>query len=102
MDKVSKRLREIILSVSREMEAHVHTLEIMPDHVHLFLESDPRWSISEITNRIKGASSRILRSEFPHLRSRIPTLWSRSYFAGTVGNVSKSTVRRYIESQKGK
>lgn len=74
----------------------------MPDHVHLFIESDPIYSVAEIVNRLKGASSRILRSEFPALRSRLPTLWSRSYYAGTVGAVSDAVVRRYIESQKGK
>jgi putative transposase len=80
----------------------VHALEVMPDHVHLFLEHDPRWSVAEIVNRMKGVTSRTLRDEFPALRSRLPTLWSRSYYAGTVGHVSEKTVRAYIEAQKGK
>ena len=58
--------------------------------------------VAEIVNRLKGARSRILRQEFPHLTSKLPTLWSRSYYAGTVGHVSESTVKRYIESQKGR
>jgi putative transposase len=53
-------------------------------------------------NRLKGRSSRILRQEFPALRSRLPTLWSRSYFAATVGAVSEQTIRCYIADQKGK
>ena len=80
----------------------VHSLTIMPDHVHLFLESDPRWSVAEITNRLKGFTSHELREEFPSLKSRLPSLWTRSYYAGTVGTVSEKAVKRYIEQQKGK
>ena len=99
---IEKRLREVLEDVRAEHEWTIHALEVMPDHVNLFIESDPIYSVAEIVNRLKGASSRILRSEFPALRSRLPTLWSRSYYAGTVGAVSDAVVRRYIESQKGK
>lgn len=99
---VEKRLREVLEDVRAEHVWTIHALEVMPDHVHLFIESDPIYSVAEIVNRLKGASSRILRSEFTALRSRLPTLWSRSYYAGTVGAVSDAVVRRYIESQKGK
>ena len=99
---IEKRLREVLEDVRAEHGWTIHALEVMPDHVHLFIESDPIYSVAEIVNRLKGASSRILRSEFPALRSRLPTLWSRSYYAGTVGAVSDAAVRRYIESQKGK
>lgn len=88
--------------VAAEHEFLLHTVEVMPDHVHLFVEADPTRSVAEIVNRFKGPSSRFLRQEFPHLRSRIPTLWSRSYFASTVGAVTEAAVRRYIENQKGK
>ena len=99
---IEKRLREVLEDVRAEHGWTIHALEVMPDHVHLFIESDPIYSVAEIVNRLKGASSRILRIEFPALRSRLPTLWSRSYYAGTVGAVSDAVVRRYIESQKGK
>ena len=99
---IEKRLREVIEDVRAEHVWTIHALEVMPDHVHLFIEADPIYSVAEIVNRLRGASSRILRSEFPALRSRLPTLWSRSYYAGTVGAVSDAVVRRYIESQKGK
>ena len=99
---IEKRLREVLEDVRAEHGWTIHALEVMPDHVHLFIESDPIYSVAEIVNRLKGASSRILRSEFPALRSRLPTLWSRSYYAGTVGAVSDAVVRRYIESQKDK
>jgi putative transposase len=75
-------------------------LEVMPDHVHLFIETDPRWSISQLTRQFKGFTSHVLRNECPSLRSRLPTLWSRSYFAGSCGAVTEATVRRYIEEQK--
>ena len=65
----------------------VHALEVMPDHVHLFVEGDPTRCVAEIVNRLKGYTSRVLRQEFPGLRSRLPTLWSRSYYAGSVGHV---------------
>jgi putative transposase len=74
----------------------------MPDHVHLFVEHDPTYSVAEIVNRLKGYSSRVLRREFPWLRSRLTTLWSRSYFAASVGSVTDASVRKYIEQQKGK
>jgi len=99
---VADRLKALLQDTANEFSLTIHTLEIMPDHVHIFIECDPTFSVSEITNRLKGHTSRVLREEFPSLRSRLPTLWSRSYFAGSVGQVSEATVRRYIESQKGK
>jgi len=99
---VVDRLKALLQDTANEFSLTIHTLEIMPDHVHIFIECDPTFSVSEITNRLKGHTSRVLREEFPSLRSRLPTLWSRSYFAGSVGQVSEATVRRYIESQKGK
>jgi putative transposase len=97
---VEERFRALVAEVARELDAKIHALEIMPDHVHLFIESDPRWPVAGIVDRIKGRTSRILRQEFPSLRSRLPTLWSRSYFAATVGSVTALAVQRYIESQK--
>jgi putative transposase len=100
--EIDRRLRQLIQAKADELGITIHAMEVMPDHVHLFVESDPTRCVAEIVNRFKGASSRMLRQEFPSLRSRLPTLWSRSYFAGTVGAVSESVIRRYIESQKGK
>jgi putative transposase len=74
----------------------------MPDHVHLFVESDPTRAPGHIAAQFKGFTSRILRQEFSHLRSRLPALWSRSYYIGSVGHVSAATVQRYIENQKGR
>jgi putative transposase len=99
---VEQRLREMLLTIAAELEATVHALEIMPDHVHLFVEADPTRSVAELVNRFKGRTSHDLRAEFPSLRSRLPTLWSRSYFAGSCGAVTEASIRRYIEKQKGK
>lgn len=99
---VADRLRELIAEKAAELGMTIHALEVMPDHVHLFVESDPTRCVAEIVNRLKGVTSRVLRQEFPSLRSRLPTLWSRSYFAGSIGHVSAATIERYIAEQKGK
>lgn len=72
----------------------------MPDHVHLLIEVDPQFGIHKAVKLIKGTTSRILRQEFPWLRSRIPTLWTNSYFVSTVGGTSLSAIKKYIENQK--
>ena len=99
---IVKRLEDLLKSKTDELELKIHALEIMPDHVHLFVEHDPTRCVAEIVNRLKGYTSRILRKEFRELKSRLPTLWSRSYYAGSVGHVSEKTVMKYIADQKGK
>lgn len=98
---LDQRLKEIIREIAARREMIVHALEVVPDHVRLSVETDPRWAPAEIVGKFKAVSSRVLRQEFPVLRSRLPTLWSRSYFIATVGEVSDATIRRYIEAQKG-
>src|SRR5262245_30782494 len=71
---VEPRLRELLDEKADELGMTVHALEVMPDHVHLFVESDPTRCVAEIVNRLKGYTSRVLRDEFPSLRSRLPTL----------------------------
>jgi len=96
---VRDRCEELIRARAAEREWRVVALEVMPDHVHLFVKAHPKDSPSYIANQLKGFTSRALRAEFPHLRSRLPTLWSKSYFTATVGAVSAATVRRYIDTQ---
>jgi putative transposase len=98
---VDARLKELLFEIAEDHGIKILAIEVMPDHAHLFVSSDPTLCVAEIVNRFKGRTSRELRQEFPHLRSRLPTLWSRSYFAATVGAVSEATIRRYIEAQKG-
>jgi putative transposase len=102
IDGVADRLKVLLAEKCAELGMEIQTLEVMTDHVHIFIESDPTRCVAEIVNRLKGYTSRVLRAEFPWLRSRLPTLWSRSYYAGSVGHVSATTVERYIAEQKGK
>ena len=97
---VDTRLRELVNSTCGEMQVEVIEMEIMPDHVHLLLEVAPQFGIHKVVKTIKGRSSRILRMEFPWLKSRLPTLWTNSYFCATVGEAPISIVKQYIESQK--
>jgi putative transposase len=71
----------------------------MPDHVHLFLYCPPTLSPSDAMFWLKGYTSRLLRQKYPHLE-RMSSLWTRSYFVSTAGNVSSSTIQRYIAEQK--
>ncbi|SFL23183.1 IS200/IS605 family transposase [Streptomyces pini] len=97
--RVVARLEELIRARADEQGWRIVALEVMPDHVHLFVQHDPKSSASYVANQFKGFTSRVLREEFPHLRSRMPTLWSSSYFAASAGAVSVNTVRRYIDTQ---
>ncbi|HYZ57275.1 MAG TPA: IS200/IS605 family transposase [Streptosporangiaceae bacterium] len=96
---VAARLQELIDAKAAEHGWRIVACEIMPDHVHLFVKTGPQDAPSYVANQFKGSTSRILRAEFPHLRSRLPTLWSRSFFVSSVGAVSAATVQRYIDTQ---
>lgn len=99
---VDERLKELILQQQEEYEYLVLGMEVMPDHVHLLLDVNPQIGIKSVVSKIKGFTSHELREEFPSLKSRLPTLWTRSKFVSTVGSVSMSVVMKYIEDQKGK
>lgn len=96
---VADRLRDLIDAKAAEHGWRIVACEVMPDHVHLFVKTRPKDSPSFVANQFKGFTSRVLREEFPHLRSRLPTLWSRSFFVASVGAVSAATVQRYIDTQ---
>lgn len=98
--KVGERLREIILERAQEQKSEIIEMEIMPDHVHMLVEVDPQYGIHKFVKRVKGVSSRILRSEFRHLTTKLPTLWTNSYFVSTVGGAPLKVIKQYIESQK--
>src|ERR1700740_254486 len=102
VEPVDQRLRALLQQKTQELEITIHSLQIMPDHVHRFVEAEPTRCVAEIVNRLKGSTSHVLRTEFVSLRSRVPTLWSRSYYAGTVGSVSAAVVGKYIEGRKRK
>ena len=97
---VDIRLKELIKLICEEIQVDVIEMEIMPDHVHLLLEVAPQFGIHKAVKTIKGTTSHSLRQEFPWLRSRIPTLWTNSYFCSTVGGAPLSIIKQYIENQK--
>lgn len=95
---VARRLDELLIEIANEHDWEIVASEAMPDHVHLFVRVRPTDSPADVARLLKGRTSRVLRQEFPWLRhSRV--LWSKSYFAASVGYVSKATVKRYIEHQ---
>lgn len=100
IDGVDVRLKELIEETCERLNVEIIEMEIMPDHVHLLLEIDPQYGVHRTVKQIKGYSSRILRDEFSWLKSRIPSLWTNSYFVSTVGGVSLAVVKQYIENQK--
>lgn len=98
---VADRLVELLREVTSELEGEVLELVVRPDHVHLFASFPPTIAPFQIMHHLKGVSSRRLRQEFPFLKSRLPSLWTRSYYVGTAGHVSSETIRKYIEAQEG-
>jgi putative transposase len=98
--EVEKRLKTIIADVCQKRDAELIELETMPDDVHLLVEVDPQYGIHRLVKEIKGLSSCLLRGEFKHLTTRMPTLWTNSYFISTVGGAPLSVIKQYIENQK--
>jgi putative transposase len=97
---VDERLKQIIEQVCQEHDALIESLEVMPDHVHLLVSVDPQFGIHRLIRLVKGRSSRLLRQEFPRLKSRLPTLWTNCYFVSTTGGAPLELVKKYIEEQK--
>ncbi len=93
-------LRALLQQKAEQLKVTIEALEIMPDHVHLFISAPPTEAPHRLANQFKGFTSRMLRQKYPELRSRLPSMWSRSYYMGTIGHVSEKTVRAYIEAQK--
>ena len=98
--KIELRLKELIRKKAAEIEVEIVEMETMPDHIHIFVKSKPTYSPHFIVQQFKGYSSRILREDLAELRSRLPSLWTRSYFCESVGCISADTIIRYIENQK--
>lgn len=98
--KVASRCKEIIESKCGEKGWEILELAIQPDHIHLFVRVWPSDSPADVVKEIKGITSHHLRKEFPHLL-KLPSMWTRSYFSATAGNVSSETIKKYIEAQKG-
>ncbi|MCJ7470320.1 IS200/IS605 family transposase [Candidatus Bathyarchaeota archaeon] len=98
---IPKRLEELIRMKCQQLDCEVLALTIQPDHLHLFVKASPKIAPNRIVGEVKGYTSRMMRQEFPQLRSKLPTLWTRSYFVSTHGHISDEVIQTYIEEQKG-
>lgn len=98
--KIEARLKELIQETCLELQCELIELELMPDHIHLLVEVYPQLGIHTLVKNLKGKSSRILRKEFPVLTTKLPTLWTNSYFVSTVGGAPLEVIKQYIENQK--
>lgn len=96
------RLKELLAEKAGQIDIEIVQMEIMPDHVLLFVKATPVNSPHYIVQQLKGYTSRVLRQEFPSLKSRLPSLWTRSYYCESVGHISEETILKYIEDQKNR
>ena len=99
---IDERLKTIFAEQIERYGQELIEMEVMPDHVHLLVGCDPQFGIHRLVKLLKGNSSHALRSEFPDLKRRLPSLWTNSYFVSTTGGVTLDTLKRYVENQKGK
>jgi len=97
---VESRLKKLLHQISTDIGVTIEKMEVMPDHLHLFVRTHPGNAPHFIMQQLKGRTSRILRTEFPKLRSNLPSLWTRSYYLETIAHISEATIKKYIEDQK--
>lgn len=97
--RAADKLKEMLSEKARQLHISIPTMEVMPDHVHLFICAPPSPALPKIVRELKGYTSYRLRAEFDYLQ-RYPSLWTRSYFVESVGHISGKTVVHYIENQK--
>ncbi len=100
INAIASRLKELLAQIAIDIKVEILEMEIMPDHVHLLIDVDPQFGVHRAVKRFKGATSRYLRLEFPELKSRLPSLWTNSYFVSTVGGATLDTIKMYIQNQK--
>lgn len=99
MPHVEEDFKVMVKEICKELEIEIIAIECDRDHVHMFLNCLPTLSPSDIMQKIKGVTSRKIRQEFPSLR-KMPSLWTRSFFVSTAGNVCSETIKKYVENQK--
>ena len=99
-EDIQESLKNLILEKSASMGYSIEAMETMEDHVHVFIQASSKDSVHRIVSQLKGYTSFKLRELFPELKSRLPCLWTRSYYTSTIGSVSEETVKKYIENQK--
>lgn len=101
-EDVQTRMLQLLHEKALELNVEIVEANILPDHVHLFIRTKPIHSPQFVIGQLKGYTSRILRIEFPKLKSRLPTLWTRSYYIDSVGKLNEHTIRKYVQEQKNK
>ena len=94
-------LKSMFLEIADTYKFSILDMEVMPDHVHMIIDCNPRFGVMECVRKLKGITSRRMRETYPELKKRLPTLWTRSAFISSVGAVSLAVVQQYIENQKG-
>ena len=99
--EIQARFKELVLESEEKYGFIVRAIETMADHVHLLMSIPPTENVSIMVGKIKGMTAKVLREEFPHLKSRLPNLWTRSYFVASTGGVALQVLKQYVESQKG-
>lgn len=99
IEGVEARFKDLTFQECEARGIRIIAMECHIDHVHMFVNVPPQYSIPDIVKWIKGASSIALRKEFPQL-SAMPSLWTRSYFVSTAGEVSSETIEWYVKTQK--
>lgn len=100
VDNVEIRLKEILRDVAKDTRCEIIEMETDANHIHILVSVDPQFGIMNFVKKAKGRSSNLLRKEFKHLTTRLPTLWTNSTFISTVGSVSLEVVKKYIENQQ--
>ena len=100
VDGVDIELKRLIKEKCDEREWGLENVEVMEDHVHIFVKCRPTDSVAYIVAQLKGYTSHELKKLFPWLNSRLPNLWTRSYYAESIGTINEETIKRYIENQK--
>lgn len=102
VDEVEKELKRLLLMKAEELNCTIETLEVMPDYVHLFIKTPPTIGVHFLVQQLKGVTARELRNQFQTLKTRLPNMWTRSYYVESIGHISEDTIKRYIEEQKNK
>lgn len=100
-NQIKVRLIHLITEKCRDKGWDLREVAVHPDHIHVFVRVWPTDSAADVVKELKGITSFHLRKEFAPILSKLPSLWTRSYFASTAGNVSAETIQKYIEAQKG-
>lgn len=100
VNDVEKRLKQLVYATADDLSVEIIEVETDQDHIHILAEVDPQYGVNKFVRILKGRTSRILRDEFRHLKKRLPTLWTNSYFVSTVGGAPLAVVKQYIENQQ--